>query len=85
MTVTIGRRELLAALGGAAIAWPLAARSQQAKLPAIGVLGTTSHSAWQPWITAFVERLRELGWIDARTVAIEYRWAGGRPDRPNSR
>jgi len=44
-------------------------------------LGTTSHSAWQPWITAFVERLRELGWIEGRTVAIEYRWAGGRPDR----
>jgi putative ABC transport system substrate-binding protein len=72
-------------LGGAAAAWPLAAGAQQAKLPTIGVLGTTSHSAWQPWITAFVERLRELGWIDARTVAIEYRWAGGRPDRPNSR
>ena len=75
------RRGFITLLGGAAV-WPLAARAQQpAKLPTIGVLGTTSHSAWQPWITAFVERLRELGWIEGRTVAIEYRWAGGRPDR----
>ena len=76
------RREFMTLLGGVAAAWPLAARGQQpAKLPTIGVLGTTSYSAWQPWITAFVERLRELGWVEGRTVAIEYRWAGGRPDR----
>ena len=81
MASDIGRRKFLAALGGAAAAWPLAAGAQQAKLPTIGVLGTTSHSAWQPWITAFVERLRELGWIEGRTVAIDYRWAEGRPER----
>jgi len=82
MTVTIGRRELLAALGGAAVAWPLYARAQQAaKLPTIGYLGTAAASAWAPWTAAFVQRLHELGWIDGRTVAIQYRWAEGRSER----
>ena len=82
MTVIIGRRELLAALGGAAAAWPLAARAQQAaKLPTIGYLGTAAASAWAPWTAAFVQRLHELGWIDGRTVAIQYRWAEGRSER----
>jgi len=81
MTVTIGRRELLAALGGAA-AWPLAARAQQlGKQPTIGFLGTTSAAAWSPWTAAFTQRLRELGWIEGRTIAIEYRWAEGRYGR----
>jgi hypothetical protein len=71
MTVTIGRRELLAALRGAA-AWPLAARAQQAgKLPTIGFLGADA-SSWSPWTAAFVERMRKLGWIEGRTIAIEY-------------
>jgi hypothetical protein len=62
MTVTIGRRELLAALSGAAAAWPLAARAQQAgKLSTIGYLGTAAASALAPWTAAFVQRLRELG------------------------
>jgi putative tryptophan/tyrosine transport system substrate-binding protein len=82
MPVTIGRRELIAALGGAAAAWPLAARAQQAaKLPTIGYLGTAAASAWAPWTAAFVQRLHELGWIDRRTVAIQYRWAEGRAER----
>ena len=82
MTVTIGRRELLVALGGAAAAWPLAARAQQpTKLPTIGYLGTASASAWAPWTAAFVQRLHELGWTDGRTVAIQYRWAEGRAER----
>jgi putative ABC transport system substrate-binding protein len=81
MTSYIGRRELLAALGGAA-AWPLAARAQQpARLPTIGFLGSGTISAWSPWTAAFVQRLRELGWIEGRDVAIEYRWAEGRPER----
>ena len=81
MTVTIRRRELLAALGGAAAAWPLAARAQQtAKLPTVGFLGSDA-SAWSPWTAAFVQRLRELGWIEGRTIAIEYRWSEGRPAR----
>ena len=67
-------------LGGAAATWPLAAHAQQ-KLPTIGFLGTTTASAWGPWTAAFVQRLREFGWIEGRTIAIEYRWAEGRSER----
>jgi ABC-type uncharacterized transport system substrate-binding protein len=75
------RREFITLLGGA-VAWPLAARAQQsAKLPTIGLLSTGSASAWHPWTTAFVQRLRELGWIEGRTVAVEYRWGEGRRER----
>jgi putative tryptophan/tyrosine transport system substrate-binding protein len=75
------RRQFIALLGGAA-AWPLAARAQQpAKLPTIGYFGTASASAWGPWTTAFGQRLRELGWIEGRTVAIHYRWTEGRAER----
>jgi putative ABC transport system substrate-binding protein len=82
MAVTIGRRELLAALGGAAAGWPLAARAQQpGKLPTIGFLGATTASAQRELTDAFVQRLRELGWVEGRTVAIEYRWAEGRSER----
>ena len=75
------RRTFIAALGGAA-AWPVVARAQQAgKLPIIGFLGATTPSAQSQWTAAFVQRLRELGWIEGRTVAIEYRWAEGRSER----
>ena len=74
------RREFITLLGGAA-AWPLAARAQQAgKLPTIGFLGAEA-TAWSGYITAFTERLRALGWIEGRTIAIEYRWSEGRPER----
>ena len=80
MTVTIGR--LLAALGGAAAAWPLAARAQQLpKLRTIGFLGGTSPSVVSQSVAAFVQRLHELGWMEGRTIAIEYRWAEGRSER----
>src|SRR6266478_5487328 len=75
------RREFITLLGGAAAAWPLAARAQQAKLPTIGFLGASTPLNWNPWTAAFVQRLRELGWIEGRTVAIEYRWAEGRSER----
>ena len=82
MTVTIGRRELLAALGGAAAAWPLAARAQQpGKLPTIGYLSGGNLISQRAQVDAFVQRLRELGWIEGRTVAIEYRWGEGRAER----
>jgi putative tryptophan/tyrosine transport system substrate-binding protein len=72
------RREFITLLGGAAIAWPLAARAQQpAKLPTIGFLGPGTPSPWSRWTPVFVQRLRELGWIEGRTVAIEYRWGQG--------
>jgi putative ABC transport system substrate-binding protein len=74
------RRTFIAALGGAA-AWPVVARAQQpAKLPTIGFLGPDSPSAQSEWTAAFVQRLREIGWIEGRTVAIEYRWGEGRTD-----
>jgi putative tryptophan/tyrosine transport system substrate-binding protein len=75
------RRGFIALVGSAAV-WPLAARAQQpAKLPTIGFLGTATPSMWSHWVAAFVQRLREHGWIDGRNIAIEYRWAEGRTER----
>jgi putative ABC transport system substrate-binding protein len=73
------RREVLTLLGATAAAWPLAARAQQTdKLPTIGFFGNTAASGGVPWTAAFVQRLRELGWIDGRTATIVYRWGEGR-------
>src|SRR5215469_2250873 len=76
------RRRLFIALVGSAVgSWPVAVRAQQAgKLPTIGFLGADP-TAFNPWTNAFVARLRELGWIENRTIAIEYRWSEGRTDR----
>jgi len=75
----IRRREFITLLGGAAAVWPLAARGQS-KLPTIGFMGTNALAQSQP-VAAFVLRLRELGWIDGRTIAIDYRWAEGSTER----
>ena len=80
------RREFFALLGGAAAPalWPQPSRAQQAgRLPTIGFLGTATRTAsgWTSWIDAFEHRLRELGWVEGRTVAIEYRWGEGRRER----
>ena len=76
------RREFIAVLGGAAAAWPLAGRAQQAsKLPTIGFLVAGTPTSHGQWVAAFVQRLRELGWIEGRTITIEYRWAEGRSER----
>ena len=76
------RREFITLLGGAAAAWPLVARAQQAtKLPTIGYLGLGTLATESQWVASLVQRLRELGWIEGRTVAIEYRWAEGHPER----
>ena len=76
------RREFIGLVSGVAVAWPFAVRAQQAgKLPIIGFLGTATPSSWSSWTDAFVQQLRDLGWTDGRTVAIEYRWAEGRPQR----
>ena len=75
----MNRRAFVTLLGGAA-AWPAAARAQQtSKLPTIGFLGAGTRSGWSDWLAAFVQRLRELGWIEGRTIAMEIRWAEGRP------
>jgi ABC-type uncharacterized transport system substrate-binding protein len=77
----VKRRQFITFLGGAAV-WPIAARAQQpAKLPTIGFLGAGTSSSHGQWAAAFVQRLHELGWIEGRTVAIEYRWAEGRTER----
>src|SRR5438132_12814056 len=80
MAIHIQRRAFIVTLGVAAV-WPLAVHAQQQKLPTIGFLGQSTRSAGSEWVAAFVQRLRELGWIESRTVAIEYRWAEGRDER----
>ena len=76
------RREFITLLGGAAAAWPLAARAQKAgKVPTIGFLGAATPATASAWTAAFTQRLGELGWIEGSNVAIEYRWAEGRSER----
>jgi ABC-type uncharacterized transport system substrate-binding protein len=75
------RREFITLLGGAPVAWPLAAGAQQARLPTIGFLGATTPAAESQRLAAFTQRLGELGWIEGHTVAIDVRWAEGRNER----
>src|SRR5215510_4504849 len=82
MAIHIRRRELILTLGGVAAAWPLAAHAQPSgKLATIGFLGGGTEPGTRTWLAALVQRLRELGWIEGRTVAIEVRWAEGHFDR----
>jgi ABC-type uncharacterized transport system substrate-binding protein len=76
------RREFITLIGGAAAAWPLAAHAQQrGRLPTIGFLGAGTPATQSQWAAAFVQRLRELGWIEGRDLTIEYRWGEGRNER----
>jgi putative ABC transport system substrate-binding protein len=76
------RREFISLLGGATVTWPLGVRAQQpANLPTIGFLVAGTPSSHGRWAAALVQRLRELGWIEGRTIAIEYRWAEGSRER----
>jgi putative tryptophan/tyrosine transport system substrate-binding protein len=76
------RREFITIVGSAAASWPLAAWAQQpGKLPIIGYLGGTAPLIESQWVATFVQRLRELGWIEGRTVAFDYRWTEGRAER----
>jgi putative ABC transport system substrate-binding protein len=77
----IARRQFITALG-VAVAWPLVARAQPAgKPPTIGFIGSGTLASQRTWLEAFVQRLRELGWIEGRTVTIVYRWGEGRAER----
>jgi ABC-type uncharacterized transport system substrate-binding protein len=76
----VRRREFIAIASGIMVGWPFAVRAQRA-MPTIGILGTSTPSAWSPWLPSFVDRLKELGWTEGSNIALEYRWAEGRSDR----
>jgi putative ABC transport system substrate-binding protein len=76
------RREFITLLGGAVAAWPLAARAQQpGKQPIVGFMGDSTALGESERAAAFARRLHDLGWIEGRTIVLEYRWADGRSER----
>ena len=81
MSVKLKRREFITLLGGAAVVWLRAARAQQTAMPVIGFLSSSSPANRASLITAFRQGVRESGYVDGKSVAIEYRWAEDQYDR----
>jgi putative ABC transport system substrate-binding protein len=81
MAIGFGRRRFIAAVGGATVAWPLTARAQLAARPVIGLLGGVSPAVVARPVAAFLAALKEAGYVDGQTVAIDYRWADGHYER----
>ena len=79
MAIKIGRRQFISAIGGTAVAWPLAARAQQPAMPMIGYLSSKGEAAEAGIISAIRKGLEERGFIDGKNVAIAYRWSDGAP------
>ena len=75
------RREFIKVVAASAVVWPIAVHAQQAAMPIVGVLDSSSANEYAPFLVAFREGLHEAGFIEGRNVAIEYRWADGRYDR----
>ena len=81
MSAGIKRREFISLLGGAVVAWPLAARAQQPAMPVVGFLRSTAATGSEPLVRAFRQGLNEAGFVEGQTVAVEYRWADDQDDR----
>src|SRR5262245_42568133 len=77
----IPRREFVTLLGGAVAALPIAVRAQQPAMPVVGLLSSVTARQWAPFVSAFLQGLNELGFVEGQNVATEQRWAGGQYDR----